>query len=84
MSQSDSVPWGPAPTVGPNEVALGAMSFKAEDGGFGVVIALRGAELVAHDNGVLTARISLRIEGAVQCVQAIRQAIADARKGRVR
>lgn len=85
MSQSDNIEHGPPP---PDELGIGAFGTRAitHDGGrtAGVRIMLKGFSVMSDDAGEPIAYIEARLPTVVQAVQALRQAIGDARKRRFR
>lgn len=78
----DTVPDGPPPEIAPGEVAFGASPVEV-GGRHGVRLMLKGFLVTIDEHGAPVAFVEVSVPNAVQSVQAIRQAIVEAR-GRVR
>jgi hypothetical protein len=78
MSQSDALQHGPPPPADEG-AAFGTRAVRV-NGRIGVRIMLRGFDVMT-DRGGPIAFVEIQIPSAVQAVQALRQAVNDARRG---
>lgn len=84
MSQGDLIPHGPPPgDLATHEAAFGTRALRL-DGRKGVRLMLKGFRILAAPDGEPVAYVDIQIPSAVQSIQSLRQAIADARRGQFR
>jgi hypothetical protein len=83
VSEHDVIRYGPPPATDAGTAAFGAAPVRAGNAK-GVRIMLKGFELMSAPDGEAIAYAEVEIAGAVQAVQALRQAIEEARRGRFR